>query len=149
MTVYLWHFVPAIVVAVAFYANGIMPQPTVGTAEWWELRPAWWALLTIVLVVLVMAVTWAERPMLRLPAGLGRPGPWSPVLLLAGIAASAAGLARLAIGGFAPAGHVPAVVLAACAAGLVATLFTGRAPAEGAEPRTLRPDAPQQSPKAA
>ena len=149
MTVYLWHFVPAIVVAVAFYATGIMPQPAVGTAEWWELRPAWWALLTVVLVVLVMAVTWAERPMLRLPAGLGRPGPWSPVLLLAGIAASAAGLARLAIGGFAPAGHVPAVVLAACTAGLVATLFTGRAPAEGAESRTLRPDAPQQPPKAA
>ncbi len=149
MTVYLWHFVPAIVIAVAFYATGIMPQPAVGTAQWWELRPAWWALLTVVLAGLVMAVTWAERPMLRLPAGLGRPGRWSPVLLLTGIAALAAGLARLAIGGFAPGGHPPLLVLAACATGLVATLFTGRPPAEGAQPRTLRPDAPQQPPKAA
>jgi fucose 4-O-acetylase-like acetyltransferase len=149
MTVYLWHFVPAIVIAVAFYSTGVMPQPAVGTAEWWELRPAWFALLTAVLVPLVMVVMRAERPMLRLPAGLGRPGPWSPVLLLAGIAASAAGLARLAIGGFAPQGHVPAVVLAACTAGLVATLFTGRVPAEGTEPRALRPDVPQQPPKAA
>jgi len=96
-----------------------------------------------------MAVMRAEQPMPRLRAGLGRPGPWSPVLLLAGIAASAAGLARLAIGGFAPGGHVPALVLATCAAGLAATLFTGRAPAGGAEPRALRPDAPQQPPKAA
>lgn len=49
----------------------------VGTA------PAWFALLTVVLVPLVIAVMRAERPMSRLPAGIGRPGPWSPVLLLA------------------------------------------------------------------
>jgi fucose 4-O-acetylase-like acetyltransferase len=149
MNVYLWHFVPAIVIAVAFYATGVMPQPAVGSAEWWELRPAWFALLTIVLVPLVMAITRAERPMLRLPAGLGRPGPWSPVLLVTGIAAAGVGLARLAIGGFAPGGHLPALVLAACTAGLVAALFTGRAPAPGAEPRALRPEEPVQPPKAA
>jgi len=149
MNVYLWHFVPAIVIAVAFYATGVMPQPAVGRAEWWELRPAWFALLTIVLVPLVVAVTRAERPMLRLPAGLGRPGLWSPVLLVAGIAAGGMGLIRLAIGGFAPDGHVPALVLAACAAGLIATLFTGRAPAEGAERRPRRPEEPEQPPKAA
>jgi hypothetical protein len=149
MNVYLWHFVPAIVIAVAFYATGVMPQPAVGRAEWWELRPAWFALLTIVLVPLVVAVTRAERPMLRLPAGLGRPGLWSPVLLVAGIAAAGMGLIRLAIGGFAPDGHVPALVLAACAAGLIATLFTGRAPAEGAERRPRRPEEPEQPPKAA
>ena len=108
MTVYLWHFVPAIVIAVAFYATGVMPQPAIGTAEWWELRPAWWALLTVVLVPLVMAVMRAERPMLRLPAGLAPPGPWSPVLLL-----------------------------------------TGRAPPVSAEPQALRPQLPQQPPKAA
>jgi len=149
MNVYLWHFVPAIVIAVAFYGTGVMPQPAVGTAQWWELRPAWFALLTIVLVPLVMAVTRAERPMLRLPAGLGRPGPWSPALLVAGIAAAGVGLARLAIGGVAPGGHVPALALAACAAGLAATLFTGRAPARGAGPRALRPQEPEQPPKAA
>lgn len=96
---------PAIVIAVAFYPTGVMPQPAVGTAEWWELRPAWLALLT---VVLVMGVMWAERPMLRPPAGLGPSGPWSPVLLL-----------------------------------------FGRAPAEAAEPQAVRPQGPQQLPKAA
>jgi hypothetical protein len=40
MTVYLWHFVPVIIIAVAFYPTGVMPQPAVGSAEWWELRPA-------------------------------------------------------------------------------------------------------------
>jgi hypothetical protein len=38
------------------------------------------------------------------------------------------GLARLAIAGFAPGGHLPVLALAACAVGLAATLFTGRAP---------------------
>lgn len=38
MTVYLWHFVPVIAVAVAFYPTGVMPQPVIGTARWWELR---------------------------------------------------------------------------------------------------------------
>jgi hypothetical protein len=149
MTVYLWHFVPVIIVAVAFYPTRVMPQPAVGTALWWELRPAWFALLTVILVPLVVAVMRAERPMTRLPAGIGPSGPWSPVLLLAGLAASMFGLARLAIGGFAPGGQLPAIALAACAAGLVATLFTGRAPAAGATPRGLSPEQPQQPPKAA
>jgi fucose 4-O-acetylase-like acetyltransferase len=149
MNVYLWHFVPPIVIAVAFYATGVMAQPAVGRAEWWWLRLAWFALLTLVLVPLVMAVQWAERPLLRLPAGLGRAGPWSPVLLVAGMAASGVGLVRLAIGGFAPSGHVPVPILALCAAGLVATLFTGRPPASGAEPRALRPGEPEQPPRAA
>jgi len=57
------------------------------------------------------------------------------VLLLVGLAASMFGLARLAIAGFAPGGHLPALALAACAVGLGATLLTGRAPAGGAEPQ--------------
>jgi len=149
MTVYLWHFAPAIVIAVAFYPTGVMPQPAVGTAGWWELRPAWFALLTVVLVPLVIGVMWAERPMLRLPAGLGPSGPWSPVLLVFGIAASMVGLARLAIAGFAPGGHLPGLVLTICAAGLVTTLLTGRAPTGTAEPQTVRPEGPQQLPRAA
>jgi len=69
------------------------------------------------------------------------------VLLLFGLAASMVGLARLAIAGFAPGGHLPALVLAACAAGLGATLLTGRAPPAGAEPQALRPEVPRQPPK--
>lgn len=144
MNVYLWHFVPAIVIAVAFYPAGLLPQPAVGSADWFLWRLVWFALLTAVLAPLVVGVTQAERPMLRLPAGLGRPGRWSPLLLLAGIAASSVGLSRLAIAGFAPDGRPPGLVLAAVAAGLVAALFTGRAPAAGARPQALSPDGPGQ-----
>jgi fucose 4-O-acetylase-like acetyltransferase len=143
MTVYLWHMTPVIVIAVAFYPAGIMPQPAIGTAEWWLTRLAWLALLVVVLVPLVMAITWAERPMLRLPAGLGPSGWWSPVLLLLGTATAMAGLARLAIAGFAPGGHLPTLVLAAYAAGLIGTLLTGRAPPERARPQALRPLQPE------
>jgi hypothetical protein len=127
MNAYLWHFVPVIVIVVAFYPTGVLPQPAIGSVEWWELRLAWWALLTIALVPLVLGVTLAERPMLKLPDGLGRPGPWSPVLLLAGIASAGVGLSKLAIGGFLASGNVPVLALALCALGLLAALFTGRA----------------------
>jgi hypothetical protein len=126
MNAYLWQFVPAIVVAIALYPTGVMPQPAVGSAQWWVLRLAWLASLTVVLIPLVIGVTWAERPMLRLPEGLGRPGPWSPVLLVAGIASAGVGLSKLAISGFLPGGRGPALALALCALGLVAALFTGR-----------------------
>jgi len=49
----------------------------------------------------------AERPLSRLPAGIGPSGPWSPALLLAGLTASMFGLARHAIAGFAPGGNLP------------------------------------------
>ena len=148
MTVYLWHFVPVIVIAVAFFPTRLMPQPAIGTAEWWELRPAWFALLTLVLIPLVLILDWAQRPMLRLPAGLGPAGPWSPALLLVGLTASMVGLARLAIAGFAPGGHPPLLVLAACVVGIAATLSTGRVPPAAAEPSALHPELPDQ-PRAA
>ena len=47
-------------------------RPGGGTA------PAWFALLTVVLVPLVAAVMRAERPLTRLAAGIGPPGSWSP-----------------------------------------------------------------------
>ena len=56
----------------AFYPTGVVPQPAIGTAWWWELRPAWFEPVTVVLVPLVMAVMRAERPLSRLPAGIGR-----------------------------------------------------------------------------
>jgi hypothetical protein len=144
MNVYLWHFVPAIVIAVAFYPTGLLPQPHVGSREWFALRLLWWTLLTVVLAVLVVSVTLLERPMIRLPAGLGRPGPWSPLLLLAGIVVSSVSLIRLAIAGFAPDGRPPGLVLAGFAVGLLVTLLTGRAPAEDRQPEALPPDLPEQ-----
>ncbi len=125
MTLYLWQFVPVILVAIACYPAGLLPQPAIGSAHWWELRPAWFALLTLLLAALTMLVMRAERPLLRLPAAIGPPGRWSPAILLAGLAAAVLGLTRLAIAGFAPGGHLPYLALTAFAAGLLATFCTG------------------------
>ena len=140
MTVYLWHFVPVLIISVAFYATGVLPQPTVGSAQWFAWRPVWFALLTLVFVPLVAFVMWAERPLLRLPAGLGRPGPWSPALLGAGLCAACVGLSRLAINGFAPGGDMPKSALGAFALGLTAIVFTGRPLAEDEPLSAARPD---------
>jgi peptidoglycan/LPS O-acetylase OafA/YrhL len=139
MTLYLWHFVPVIIVAVACYPAGLLPQPAVGSTQWWELRPAWFALLTVGLAVLSMLVMRAERPLLKLPAAIGPPGPWSPAILLAGLVATMLGLTRLAIAGLAPGGHLPFMDLAAFAAGLLATFCTGHP--SSAEDQTHRPAA--------
>ncbi|HUY44703.1 MAG TPA: acyltransferase [Streptosporangiaceae bacterium] len=131
MTVYLWHMAPVIIVAVTLYPAGVIPQPAIGSALWWALRPAWLVLLTAVLVPLTAAVMWAERPLRLLPVGMGPPGPWSPAILTAGMAAAMVGLARLAIAGFAPAGNLPVLVLAVYTSGLLLTLLSGRPPPVG------------------
>ena len=128
MTVYLWHFVPPVIVAVVCYPTGLLPQPAVGTGEWWLLRLAWFALLTVVLIPLVLAVEWAQRPLARRPAAVGTEGPWAPALLLAGLIAVGVCLTRLAIAGLDPGGRAPIPVLAGFAAGLIAIFCTGRPP---------------------
>jgi Acyltransferase family len=128
MTVYLWHMAPVIIVAVTAYPTGVVPQPAVGSALWWALRPAWFAALTAILMALTAAVMWAERPLRLLPSGVGPVGRWSPAILTAGLAATMAGLARLAIAGFAPADNLPVLVLAIYATGLLLTLLSGHPP---------------------
>jgi acyltransferase-like protein len=139
ITVYLWHFVPVLIIAPAFYPTGMMPQPTIGTARWWELRPAWLALLIIALVPMTVIIMRAEQPMTRLPAGIGPPRSWSPGLLLAGLAATFFGLAQITITGLAPGGHLSGSALANCTVGLTTVLLAGRAPAPDAIPQVLRP----------
>lgn len=63
-----------VTVTVTLYPTGVMPQPPIGSTHWWELRPAWFALLTAVLVPLTAAVLRAQQPLRHLPAGLGPPG---------------------------------------------------------------------------
>jgi hypothetical protein len=125
MTLYLWQFVPVIIVAIICYPAGLLPQPAIGSAQWWALRPVWFALLTVVLAALTVLVMRAERPLLKLPAAVGPPGPWSPAILVAGLAATGLALTRLAIAGLAPGGRLPLLVLAAFATGLLATFCTG------------------------
>ncbi|WP_326743039.1 acyltransferase family protein [Streptomyces sp. NBC_01768] len=126
MTVYLWHMMPVIIVAVMLYPTGFMPQPTIGSAQWWALRPAWLTLLTALLVLLTVGVMRAQRPLRLLPSGLGTAGWWSPLLVLCALGAIVPALARLAICGFAPGGHVPVLLLATYVCGLLAALYSGR-----------------------
>ncbi|HET9168044.1 MAG TPA: acyltransferase [Actinospica sp.] len=130
MNVYLWHFAPVLVIAIGFYATGVLPQPAIGTSEWWVQRVLWFVLLTAVMVPLLALVTWCERPLLRLPAGLGHARSWSPVLLLIGLLAVSVGLARLAMDGFAPGGKAPTITLLGFGIGLSAIVATGRDPAK-------------------
>jgi fucose 4-O-acetylase-like acetyltransferase len=137
MLVYLWHMVPVVIAAVAFYPTGVMPQQRIGSAEWWELRPAWEALLAVILITLIAGLLRLHRPLLLvLPTGLGPGLPWSPAVLTAGLAATGFGLTRLAIAGFAPGGRLPALVLGAYACGLLLTLLSGpSSPEHGPRPR--------------
>ncbi|MFI9782892.1 acyltransferase [Kitasatospora sp. NPDC051984] len=125
MTVYLWHPVPVVLVAVTLYPAGLVPQPGVGSWQWFALRPAWFAVLTVLLVALVAVLQRAQRPLLGLTGSTGR----SPALLLGGLAAALPALAWLAVNGFAPSGHPPVLALAAFACGFALVLRSGRRPA--------------------
>ena len=82
MLVYMWHMVPVVIAAVAFYPAGVMPQPRIGSAEWWELRPVWEALLAVILITLIAGLLRLHRPLLLvLPTGLGPGLPWSPAVV--------------------------------------------------------------------
>ncbi|MFI1866113.1 acyltransferase [Streptomyces jumonjinensis] len=128
MTVYLWHMIPVILVALALYPTGLAPQPAIGTTVWLALRLPWLILLTAVMIPLTLALLRVQRPLLRLPPGVGPTGWWSPVLLACGLAVCLPSLASLAIGGFAPAGRGAALPLALCACGLLAIVCSGRPP---------------------
>jgi hypothetical protein len=126
MLVYLWHMVPVVIVAIAFYPTGVLPQPAIGSAEWWELRPAWIALLATVLIPLIAGLVRLHRPLLAvLPTGLAPARPWSAAVLVAGLAAAGYGLTSLAIGGFAPGGRLSPVMLVTYACGLLLILLSG------------------------
>jgi fucose 4-O-acetylase-like acetyltransferase len=126
MTVYLWHMVPVIVVAVAAYPDGLLPRPAIGSAAWWELRPAWLAVLAAVLVPIAAVMMRFDRPLLS-AAGRARPaGWWRAALLGLGIAAVMVALARFAIAGFAPGGQIPLIVLGIYACGVAGTVIAGR-----------------------
>ena len=138
MTVYLWQMAPVIVLALAVYTTLPVPQPSVGSWQWWALRPVWIAALAAVLVPLTIVVTWLQRPLRRLPSGGAPPGPWSAVLVAAGTATASVGLARLAIGGFAVGGRISILPLGAYTCGLLLTVLPGRRTRSGPPVRPSR-----------
>lgn len=110
MTLYLWHMLPVLVVAAAFYLTGIAPSPTLGSAAWWALRVPWLLLLGAVLFAVVVGLRPLER-LLGAVYGRVRPDartdPRRSAPLWLGTGACVVSLARFAVRGFAPDGRFP------------------------------------------
>ncbi|MFF3206596.1 acyltransferase [Streptomyces sp. NPDC002962] len=110
MALYLWHMLPVLIVAAAFYLTGLAPEPRYGSAGWWALRVPWLLVLGTVLV----GVVWALRPVERALASVEvrvRPGAairgaaaWR---MWAGLGASVWALTYFAGHGFAYGGEFP------------------------------------------
>lgn len=124
MTLYLWHMVPVVIVAALAAAAGLLPGPRAGTLPWWELRIVWVGALALVLAGVVGLVGRFERPR---PPRLGLTGRAASTLLLVCTALTGYALSRLALGGFAPAGHLAAGSLVIYAIGMLALWLAGRA----------------------
>ena len=99
MTVFLWHLTALLVAVLVLLPLGF-PQPAVGSAAWWALRPVWLAILAVLLGVLVAVFGRLERP---------RPVTYEPVhgrtpvvrqaAAVAGIVLVALGVLALAVAG--------------------------------------------------
>lgn len=109
MALYLWHMVPVVVVALAGYPTGLLPQPTLGTVAWWWFRLGWVAILAVVAAVELAFLWWGRRlfsaalPMMAVPI----PPPLGEALLFAGTLAIAVTMSVFAALGFAPDGRFP------------------------------------------
>ena len=130
MTVYLWHMVPVVLVAVVAYPAGVIPQPGVGSWQWWALRSAWIAGLLVILVPLIAAVRGLERPLDRIPpAHPAAARRWAPsIWLLAGVCAAVVSLIKITMEGFAPGGRLSPAILAVFAAGVGLTVLSSYPP---------------------
>ncbi|WP_078912534.1 acyltransferase family protein [Streptomyces sp. NRRL S-646] len=127
MTLYLWHMLPVLVAAAAFYLTGLAPEPALGSAAWWALRVPWLLVLGLVLVAVVSAlrswegalVKWYER--IRPDAG-----PYRPWLLWPGLAGCTTALSHLATHGFTDDGRFPVLPALGLAVGVALVLLHRR-----------------------
>jgi len=131
LTVYLWHMVPVVIVAVALYPSGLLPQPAIGSAGWWALRPVWIATLAIALAPAALWLARFEQPLRRKTAGgpaahpARGPAALRSTLVAVGVTAAGVALTRITIGGFAPGGGVPAGTITVYGCGVILTLAAG------------------------
>ncbi|WP_234443713.1 acyltransferase family protein [Streptomyces sp. NRRL B-24484] len=109
MTLYLWHMVPVLAAAAAFYLTDVAPEPPVGSGVWWAWRPVWIAVLTLFLLGLLLALRPVERGLLRVGRAV-RPqaevrGPLAVLAGLAGLVCAIGTLTVRAGEGLAAGGH--------------------------------------------
>ncbi|WKX12537.1 acyltransferase [Streptomyces sp. NL15-2K] len=156
MTLYLWHMVPVLVVAAAFYLTGLAPEPRFGSVAWWGMRVPWLLVLGVVLAGVVWALRPVERGLAvvheavvheavgherRMRPGVGLPPAWA---LWLGLASGTGALSRFAVQGFAPEGRFPVLPALGLAVGLASVLLSGRWRAG-----VRRPRRPEEGPKRA
>ncbi|MER5719844.1 acyltransferase [Streptomyces sp. NPDC002132] len=141
MTLYLWHMVPVLVIAAAFYLTGLAPQPAFGSAAWWGWRGPWLLVLGVVLVAVVRLLVPLERRLAslelrlaspeRLPASAEAGGPHADAgprrawRLWAGLGLSVWALTYFAGHGFAYGGRFPVWGAAGLAVGTALVLTAG------------------------
>ena len=143
MTLYLWHMLPVLVVAAAFYLTGLAPQPAYGSAAWWGFRLPWLGVLGVVMVGVVAVLRPLERAIARLYERTQPvPRPWA---LCLGLAACVAALTRFASQGFAYGGHFPTLPALALAVGVALVMLPGRA-RQGGGTAAAVPPPPQEMP---
>ncbi|MFB7115872.1 acyltransferase [Streptomyces sp. NPDC056190] len=127
MTLYLWHMLPVLVVAAAFYLTALAPEPAFGSAEWWALRVPWLLVLGLVLAGFVAALRPLERKLAalyeRTRPDADRRRSW---ILWLGLATSVAALSRFAVQGFAYDGRFPFLPSLGLALGMGLLLLPGR-----------------------
>ncbi|MFF4788682.1 acyltransferase [Streptomyces sp. NPDC001276] len=127
MTLYLWHMLPVLVVAAAFYLTALAPEPAFGSGGWWALRVPWLLVLGLVLAGFVAALRPLERKLAalyeRTRPDADRRRSW---MLWLGLATSVAALSRFAVQGFAYDGRLPFLPSLGLALGMGLLLLRGR-----------------------
>lgn len=131
MTLYLWHMVPVLIVAAAFYLTGLAPEPAYGSGRWWALRVPWVVVLGVVLVGVVGVLRPLERG-LAMVYERARPGdltlelPRRAWALWGGMAVSVSALVWFAGHGFAYGGRFPGAAALGLAVGVGLVMVAGR-----------------------
>ncbi|MFF1441303.1 acyltransferase [Streptomyces sp. NPDC058295] len=136
MALYLWHMLPVLIVAAAFYLTGLAPEPRYGSAGWWALRVPWLLVLGGVLVMVLRALRPLERALasveVRVRPGTGIRGAaaWR---MWAGLGASVWALTYFAGHGFAYGGEFPVWPAVGLGLGVVTLCGVFPGPGDGSD----------------
>jgi peptidoglycan/LPS O-acetylase OafA/YrhL len=105
MSLYLWHITAMVALdGLVLITGGPLPDP--GTAVWWATRPAWLALLTVVLTPAALLLSRLERPGRARRAATAAAGPVETptgrLAVVLGLSAATLGLLGFTATGFTP-----------------------------------------------